>query len=167
MCSGFKCNARKWRHDSLVDIEPNNAMVYISKTGPTISFKYFSWEPDRLKILQIERTEKWCHEQKLFSILMGWTLPSTGMWRGEVFAISDCLVQYANRALCIVFISQESIIRCRREGLCWPAVCPQQNVDVSCHADPEVPCTANSWRESAISGSKRLHPRPDTGSWLV
>ena len=23
---------------------------------------------------------------------MGWTLPSTGMWRGEVFAISDCLV---------------------------------------------------------------------------
>ena len=22
---------------------------------------------------------------------MGWTLPSTGMWRGEVFAISDCL----------------------------------------------------------------------------
>ena len=27
-----------------------------------------------------------------FSILMGWTLPSTGMGRGEVFAISDCLV---------------------------------------------------------------------------
>ena len=25
-------------------------------------------------------------------ILMEWTLPSTGMWRGEVFAISDCLV---------------------------------------------------------------------------
>ena len=25
-------------------------------------------------------------------MLMGWTLPSTGMWRGEVFAISDCLV---------------------------------------------------------------------------
>ena len=23
---------------------------------------------------------------------MRWTLPSTGMWRGEVFAISDCLV---------------------------------------------------------------------------
>ena len=23
---------------------------------------------------------------------MGWTLPSTGMWRGEVFAIFDCLV---------------------------------------------------------------------------
>ena len=29
-----------------------------------------------------------------FSILMGWTLPSTDMWRGEVFAISDCLVLY-------------------------------------------------------------------------
>ena len=27
-----------------------------------------------------------------FSILIGWTLPITGMWRGEVFAISDCLV---------------------------------------------------------------------------
>ena len=26
---------------------------------------------------------------------MGWTLPSTGMWRGEVFAISDCLVCFA------------------------------------------------------------------------
>ena len=25
---------------------------------------------------------------------MGWMLPSTGMWRGEVFAISDCLVLY-------------------------------------------------------------------------
>ena len=23
---------------------------------------------------------------------MGWTLPSTDMWQGEVFAISDCLV---------------------------------------------------------------------------
>ena len=32
-----------------------------------------------------------------FSILMGWTLPSTGMWRGEVFAISDCVV------LCVGF----------------------------------------------------------------
>ena len=28
------------------------------------------------------------------SILMGLTLPSTGMWRGEVFAISDCLVVF-------------------------------------------------------------------------
>ena len=27
-----------------------------------------------------------------FSILIGGTLPSTGMWQGEVFAISDCLV---------------------------------------------------------------------------
>ena len=25
---------------------------------------------------------------------MGGTLPSTGMWQGEVFAISDCLVVY-------------------------------------------------------------------------
>ena len=32
-------------HTSSVDIEPNNAMAYISKTGPTISFKYVSWEP--------------------------------------------------------------------------------------------------------------------------
>ena len=29
-----------------------------------------------------------------FRILMGWTLPSTGMRRGEVFAISDCIVLY-------------------------------------------------------------------------
>ena len=29
------------------------------------------------------------------SILMGWTLPTTGMWRGEVFAITDCLVVIA------------------------------------------------------------------------
>ena len=27
-----------------------------------------------------------------FAILMGWTLPSMDMWRGEVFAISDCLI---------------------------------------------------------------------------
>ena len=27
---------------------------------------------------------------------MGWMLPSTGMWRGEVFAISDCLVETCN-----------------------------------------------------------------------
>ena len=27
-----------------------------------------------------------------FSILIRWTLAITGMWRGEVFAISDCLV---------------------------------------------------------------------------
>ena len=26
----------------------------------------------------------------------GGTLPSTGMWQGEVFAISDCLVIYAS-----------------------------------------------------------------------
>ena len=36
---------------------------------------------------------KWRHKKiSKFSIVMGWTLPSTGMWRGEVFAISDCLV---------------------------------------------------------------------------
>ena len=29
-------------------------------------------------------------------ISMGWTLPSTGMWRGKVSAISDCLVVYMN-----------------------------------------------------------------------
>ena len=29
---------------------------------------------------------------QIFSFLVGWTLPSTGMGRGEVFAISDCLV---------------------------------------------------------------------------
>ena len=28
----------------------------------------------------------------IYCIVMGWTLPSTGMWRGEIFAISDCLV---------------------------------------------------------------------------
>ena len=42
----------------------------------TISFKYISWEPlgypYQLKIAQ------------KFSTLMGWTLPSMGMWRGEV-----------------------------------------------------------------------------------
>ena len=30
---------------------------------------------------------------------MGWTLPSTGMWRGEVFAISDCLVGWCNNQI--------------------------------------------------------------------
>ena len=48
----------------------------------------------QLKIKKLKRAEKWCHEKiSKFSILMGWTLPITGMWRGEVFAISDCLVQ--------------------------------------------------------------------------
>ena len=40
-------------------------------------------------------SEQWNYVTKkyhFFSILMGWTLPSTGMWRGEVFAIFDCLV---------------------------------------------------------------------------
>ena len=32
--------------------------------------------------------------RNFYFILMGWTLPSTGMWRGEVFAISDCLVEH-------------------------------------------------------------------------
>ena len=36
-----------------------------------------------------------------FCILMGWTLPSTGMWRGEVFAISDCLVLFVYVHACI------------------------------------------------------------------
>ena len=30
---------------------------------------------------------------------MGWTLPSTGMWRGEIFAICDCLVIIVRRGL--------------------------------------------------------------------
>ena len=34
-------------------------------------------------------------ETSKFSIVMGWTLPSTGMWRGEVFAISDRFVSLA------------------------------------------------------------------------
>ena len=29
----------------------------------------------------------------------GVNLPSTGMWRGEVFAISDCLVRFDKRQL--------------------------------------------------------------------
>ena len=45
MYSGYKCNVHKWHHGSSVDIGPNNSMAYISKTGSTISFKYFSWEP--------------------------------------------------------------------------------------------------------------------------
>ena len=33
---------------------------------------------------------------------MGVNLPSTGMWRGEVFAISDCLVMYALQNLSVL-----------------------------------------------------------------
>ena len=31
---------------------------------------------------------------------MGGTLTSTGMWQGEVFAISDCLVNLAKQCYC-------------------------------------------------------------------
>ena len=42
-----------------------------------------------IKNIKLERAEKLRHEK------MGGTLPSTGMWQGEVFAISDCLVTMA------------------------------------------------------------------------
>ena len=35
---------------------------------------------------------------------MGGTLPSTGMWQGEVFAISDCLVNLAKQGYCNHFV---------------------------------------------------------------
>ena len=42
MYSEYKYNVGKWRYVSSVDIEPNNPMAYILKTGPTISFKHFA-----------------------------------------------------------------------------------------------------------------------------
>ena len=58
-----------------------------------ILFMGTSWVTVSINNIKLDRAEKWRHEEisKCF-ILMGWTLPSTGMWRGEVFAIYDCLV---------------------------------------------------------------------------
>ena len=44
------------------------------------------------------------------SILMGWTLPSTDMWRGEVFAISDCLVWTCYLLSLVILVSLPSLL---------------------------------------------------------
>ena len=76
---------------SSVGSEPNNSMVYISKTWPTISFKYFyrnflgSSINQKYKNSSEQRNDV---TKKIIKILDF----NEGLWQGEVFAISDCLV---------------------------------------------------------------------------
>ena len=88
-----KYNVCKWRHASSVDIEPNNlcaprytpSMAFISKTVWTIYFKYFvmgtSWVALSIKNIKTRASREMTSRK--ISILMGWTLPSTGMWRAR------------------------------------------------------------------------------------
>ena len=92
---------RKCRYASSVGSEPNNLMAYISKPlsqkldlqfisnilylnflGSCINYKYKNSSEQRNDVMK---------KIKMF-YFNGGTLPSTGMWQGEVFAISDCLV---------------------------------------------------------------------------
>ena len=45
----------------------------------------------------------------------GGTLPSTGMWQGEVFAISDCLVDHCS-ALGVVYNVSLMVVIATRAG---------------------------------------------------
>ena len=77
----------------------NNLMAYLKNCTDNffqIFFMGTSWVAVSINNIK-NRASREMTSQKIlqFSILLGWTLPSTGMWRGEVFAISDCLVPVA------------------------------------------------------------------------
>ena len=53
-----------------------------------------SWVAVSINNIKTRASSEMTSRKKIFFyfILMGWTLRSTGIWRGAVFAISDCLV---------------------------------------------------------------------------
>ena len=75
-----------------------------------------------------------CEQRNDVTTKMGGTLPSTGMWQGEVFAISDCLVVPCN-VLIIIHMIRRSVWS-RQSG----APGPQQDHVSS----TTVMCTVNS-----------------------
>ena len=90
-------------HYSSVDIEPNNSIQWrISKTGLTISFKCFSWEPlgqpDQLKIKNSSDQRNDVTKNIKFFYFNGVNVAkhwhAGGGGGREVFALSDCLVLY-------------------------------------------------------------------------
>ena len=58
------------------------------------------------------------------TMIMGWTLPSTGMWRGEIFAISDFLV--VCMLCCLIITSLGNGGRMRLVGLLGNPLLPHQ-----------------------------------------
>ena len=59
-----------------------------------------SWVALSIKNIKTQRND--VTKKIIFWIIMGGTLPNTGMWQGEVFAISDCLVTIWNNIMVVV-----------------------------------------------------------------
>ena len=68
-----------------------------------------SWVALSIKNIKT-RASREMASRKNIKHFMGWTLPSTGMWWGEVFVISDCLVNLARQGYCSQFVVMTSKI---------------------------------------------------------
>ena len=103
--------------------------------------------------------------REMTSILMRWTLPSTGMWQGEVFAISHCLVSICIQGMDLI----ESLDRSGFDNFHFKQVrnwCPilhhAASFEVVLILSSNINYVLSSWR----SMSERSEFEPSLSNWL-
>ena len=90
-----------WRHASLVDIEPNNAMDNFFQ----IFFMGTSWVALSIKYIKTRENREMMSRKKYIFDFNGVNIAKHWHVAGEVFAISDCLVTHCYAAILSTDIS--------------------------------------------------------------